>query len=170
VKLLIAEDDHLFRTLLRRLLANEYELEIVEDGDSAWSVLQQENAPQLAILDWVMPGLTGPQVCRNVRSVPLTPPPYLLLFTAKSDAADIVSGLRAGADDYITKPFNPEELRARVQVGRRVVELQTALDAQIAATRAALATQELLRQAESPCTRCHMPQTETGFVERVKML
>jgi DNA-binding response OmpR family regulator len=130
MKLLIAEDDVFFQNLLQRVLASEYEIVIAHDGNEAWATLQSPDAPRLAILDWVMPGLSGPQVCRRVRACAALSSTYLIILTAKNNEADIVSGLRAGADDYITKPPIPAELRARVKVGERVLALQAEVEAQ----------------------------------------
>jgi DNA-binding response OmpR family regulator len=127
MKLLIAEDDILFRRLLHQILAPDYDIVMTQDGNEAWAALQQSDAPRLAILDWVMPGMSGPQVCRMVRQCPRLNSTYLIILTAKNTAADVVSGLRAGADDYATKPFSPEELRARVKLGERILGLKDAL-------------------------------------------
>ncbi len=131
MKLLIADDDAFFRELLQRLLAPNHEFVVAADGLEAWALLQGPDAPRLAILDWVMPGLSGPQVCRKARTsgTPVSSA-YLIILTAKNSEADIVSGLRAGADDYITKPPIPAELRARVKVGERILALQDAVEAQ----------------------------------------
>jgi len=138
MKLLIAEDDAFFRRILKQVLSPEHELVFAENGDEAWAVLQKPDAPRLAILDWVMPGLSGPQICRNVRACARLSSMYLILFTARNSTADIVSGLRAGADDYVTKPFDPEELRVRVKLGRLTLELHDAAE-----LHAMLAEQEL---------------------------
>ncbi len=132
MKLLVAEDDDFFQKILQQILGAEHEIIIAHDGDEAWALLQRPDAPRLVILDWVMPGLSGPQVCRKVRACSALASMYLIILTAKNNEADIVSGLRAGADDYITKPPLPAELRARVRVGQRIVELQTALEEQSA--------------------------------------
>ena len=130
MKLLIAEDDEFFQRVLQQILGLDHEITVAPNGDEAWAALQGPDAPRLAILDWVMPGLSGPQVCRKVRACPALASMYLIILTAKNNEADIVSGLRAGADDYITKPPLAAELRARVRVGERVVELQAALEQQ----------------------------------------
>lgn len=133
MKLLIAEDDVFFRKLLQKVLSQDHECVAVEDGNEAWAALQQSGAPRLAILDWVMPGVSGPDLCRRIRQTKALSSMYLILLTAKNSGADIVAGLRAGADDYVTKPFVPEELRARVKVGENILSLQDALAAQLVA-------------------------------------
>lgn len=130
MKLLIAEDDILFQRMLVQLLASKYELVLANNGDEAWEILQSPDAPRLAILDWVMPGLTGPEICRKVRACPSMSSLYLILLTSKNSEADIVSGLRAGADDYITKPPSAAELCTRVRGGERVLALQEKIEAQ----------------------------------------
>jgi two-component system, sensor histidine kinase and response regulator len=131
MKLLIAEDDALFRNILWKALAPHYELVWALDGDEAWTILQAPDAPPLALLDWVMPGRTGPQLCREIRSCNRLSAMYLILFTARNSAADVASGLRAGADDYITKPFRPEDLLARVRLGENTIEWEEAAQAQL---------------------------------------
>jgi two-component system cell cycle response regulator len=144
VKLLIAEDEPLFRKLLRQLLSPEFELTVTEEGNTALMRLQEENGPVLAILDWVMPGMTGLEVCRELRAHRSTAGIYVILLTARNSAADIVAGLRAGADDYVTKPVQAEELRARVQLGCRIIELRAALKTEVGALAIALAREKLL--------------------------
>jgi CheY-like chemotaxis protein len=144
VKLLIAEDEPLFRKLLVQLLSPEFEVTITEDGTTALARLQEEDAPVLAILDWVMPGLTGIEVCRELRAHRRTAGIYVILLTVRNSAADIVAGLRAGADDYVTKPVQKEELRARVQLGCRIIELRAALKTEVGALAVALAREKLL--------------------------
>lgn len=132
MKLLLAEDDILFQKTMVRLLTPDYDLILARDGTEAWAELQRPGAPRLAILDWVMPGLSGPEICRKVRACPALSSIYLILLTAKNNEGDIAAGLRAGADDYITKPPLPAELRARIKVGERILALQAALQAQSA--------------------------------------
>jgi DNA-binding response OmpR family regulator len=144
VKVLIAEDEPFFRKLLSQLLSSEFELTVTEDGTTALASLQQENGPVLAILDWVMPGLTGIEVCRQLRGRRQTAGIYVILLTARNSAADIVAGLREGADDYVTKPVQAEELRARVQLGCRIIELRAALKVEVGALAVALAKEKLL--------------------------
>ena len=125
---LIAEDDPIFHRVLQSQLQKwGYKVVAVKDGLDAWSALQQEDAPQMAILDWMMPGLDGVELCRRIRILKPGPYRYLLLLTAKDDKEDVVAGLEAGADDYLTKPFHMDELHARVRAGKRILELQEAL-------------------------------------------
>jgi len=145
VKLLIAEDDEFFRRLLQQVLKPEFDLCVARDGQEAWSVMQSLGEPLLAIVDWVMPGMSGPQLCREARALPHTAGTYLILLTAKNSTADIIAGLGSGADDYVTKPFQPEELRARVRIGRRVLELQSELAEQRAALHEVQMREQMLR-------------------------
>lgn len=127
MKILVAEDNDTSRLILEAILIKwNYEVTSVSDGNEAWKKLQEKDAPRLLVLDWMMPGINGVELCRRLRQL-VVDPMYIILLTARDDKNDIVEGLRAGADDYISKPFDKDELRARIDVGRRVVELQTAL-------------------------------------------
>lgn len=97
------------------------------DGNEAWEKLQKADAPKLAILDWMMPKMDGIEICRRLRQVETITPIYIILLTARSGKKDIIEGFEAGADDYIAKPFDGDELRVRINVGRRIIELQTSL-------------------------------------------
>ena len=132
MKILLAEDDPVYALLLQRLLEAEYEVLLARDGAEAWEALLADGAPQLAVLDWLMPRMDGIEVCRRVRHQPEMASTYMILLTARDHIKDILAGFEAGADDYLVKPCNPEELRARVRVGRRVVELQSALAGHVA--------------------------------------
>jgi len=127
VKILVAEDDPVSRRLLEVTLSKwGYEVVTCADGQAAWEALKAPDAPQLAILDWMMPLLDGLQVCRNVRNPaerPAEPYVYIILLTAKSQKTDMVTGLEAGADDYLTKPFDAQELRMRLRAGWRILDL-----------------------------------------------
>ncbi len=158
MKILIAEDDALFRRALQHLLSAEFEIITAEDGRIASTLLQREDHPTLALLDWVMPGLTGPQVCRELRANPSTAGIYVILLTARNSAADILAGLRSGADDYVTKPFQAEELRARVRLGRRILEMQEALATKSGILEETLARERLLQiRLDSPSERNRWP-------------
>ena len=128
MKILIAEDDFTSRTMLQAVLSKlGYEVVATSDGETALAAMQAADAPQLAVLDWMMPGMGGLEVCRRVRTLETDQPPYLIILTTKREKEDIVAGLEAGADDYLAKPFDPAELRARVETGRRMVEIQARL-------------------------------------------
>jgi two-component system cell cycle response regulator len=123
--ILIAEDDRIFRRVLQSWLEKfGYRVIVADNGLKAWEILQQENAPALLILDWMMPGIDGPELCLRIRGKRHSFYPYILLVTAKDEKQDIVQGLASGADDYLTKPFDPGELQARLQVGKRILDLQ----------------------------------------------
>jgi len=125
---LIAEDDPIFRRILESWFRRwDYQVTAVQNGLDAWEVLQKDDAPQLAVLDWMMPGLDGIELCRRIRSRDQGPYRYLILLTAKDNKQDVIAGLEAGADDYLTKPFDVDELHARVRAGKRILDLQAAL-------------------------------------------
>ena len=128
MKILIAEDNSTSRRILESILIKwNYEVISARDGIEAWEKLQGSDPPRLMILDWMMPGKNGVELCRELRERNDVVPMYIILLTARDDKNDIVEGLSAGADDYIAKPFNKDELQARIDVGRRMVELQDAL-------------------------------------------
>jgi two-component system, cell cycle response regulator len=130
VKVLVAEDDQTSRFLLVSFLKKwGYEVLVAENGEQAWKQLQLRDGPRLAILDWMMPGLDGPEICRRVREGegPEAEYSYLILLTAKTETENVVTGMEAGADDYIVKPFDAQELRVRVRAGERIVQLHLSL-------------------------------------------
>ena len=127
-RILIAEDDPVSRRMLQLFLEKwGYEVIAAADGIDALRILESDDAPTLAILDWMMPGKDGLQVCASLRALPARPYVYVLLLTGRSKKDDLLQGLESGADDYLTKPFHAAELRARLQVGQRILELQTGL-------------------------------------------
>lgn len=166
MKLLIAEDDVLFRRLLKQTLAPEYAIVMAQDGHEAWAALQRADAPRLAILDWVMPGLSGPDVCRKIRQCSALRSMYVIILTARNSAADVVSGLRAGADDYVTKPFYPEILQARVKVGERVITWQRELAAQVARLEDAVTWERHLRELLLFCPRCRELRVDQEYLHQ----
>jgi diguanylate cyclase (GGDEF)-like protein len=122
---LVAEDDPMFRKILQNWLQSwDYKVIVATDGTQAWSILQQERPPDLLILDWVMPGIDGMELCRRIRERQSASYQYILIVTANDARQDVVRGLEAGADDYLTKPFDKGELRARLRVGTRILTLQ----------------------------------------------
>ena len=128
MKILVADDDLLSRRLMERMLErNGYEVVTAENGRQAAEILSSDDSPRLALIDWMMPELDGPGVCREVRSRHDTRYIYITLLTAKQASEDIVVGLEAGADDYLIKPCNPEELKARLRTGVRILDLEDKL-------------------------------------------
>lgn len=128
VKVLIAEDDAVSRLVLQGLLPKwGYEVVAVDNGISAWNILREPDAPKLCILDWMMPGLDGPALCRKVRATERGSLLYIVLLTARSAKEDLVEGMNAGADDYVGKPFDRQELQVRLRAGARIIELHDAL-------------------------------------------
>jgi phosphoserine phosphatase RsbU/P len=164
MKVLIAEDDFTSRTILQAILTRwGYEVMVTADGESALAAMQQPDAPQLALLDWMMPGLDGPAVCRELRNLKHRDTLYLILLTAKGERGDIIQGLEAGADDYIAKPYDNEELRARVQVGSRIITMQNELG-----ERERL--QGVLEMAGAVCHELNQPlQSISGYSELLLM-
>ncbi len=127
-RVLLADDDPIFRHLVKTWLTRwNYEVNTVDSGLAAWELLQREDPAELLIFDGMMPGLNGDELCRKVRSQPNSRYRYIILLTANDHQKDIVAGLDAGADDYLTKPFDAMELRARIRAGRRILDLQEAL-------------------------------------------
>ncbi len=138
MRILIADDSLVSRHLLEATLKNwGYEVVVACDGAEAWKVLQRDDAPSIAVLDWMMPALAGPEVCRMVRKKAKEPYTYILLLTSRTLKEDVVAGMDSGADDYLTKPFEQQELRVRLRAATRIVELQ----AELLATREALRVQ-----------------------------
>lgn len=128
MKILIAEDDTIPRRLLQATLTKAgHEVVSACDGAEAWQILQSADAPKLAIVDWLMPNMDGVEVCRRVRQQQASPYTYLILLTSKDRKEDLITGLEAGADDYLTKPFDPQELQVRLRTGQRILDLQTTL-------------------------------------------
>lgn len=126
--ILIADDDLTSRAIISAVLKKGGH-EVIEavDGLDAWQKLQRPDSPKLAIIDWMMPKMDGPELLQHIRALPTEQPPYLVMLTAKGEKSDIIAGLDAGANDYLSKPFDPGELHARIAVGQRMIEMQTAL-------------------------------------------
>ncbi|MEI9971317.1 MAG: diguanylate cyclase [Ignavibacteriota bacterium] len=163
MKVLAAEDNPVFQSMLSNMLTKwGYEPVIARDGNEAWEALQQPDGPQLAILDWMMPGMNGVDVCRGVRAAGREPYVYILLLTARADAQDLVEGMEAGADDYVTKPFQAHELRVRLRAGRRILDLQQ----QLLAAREALREQATHDGLTGLLNRCAVLDTLTRELAR----
>lgn len=164
MKVLIAEDDLTSRIILKAILIKwGYDVDVHADGKSALSAMLKPDAPQLAVLDWMMPEMDGPAVCQELRKQGRQEPVYLILLTSKDGQQDIVHGLEAGADDYISKPYETEELRARLYVGKRMIVLQNEL-------REREKLQGVLEMAGAVCHELNQPlQTLSGYSELLLM-
>jgi len=170
MNILIAEDDLTSRTVLEAVLTKQgHEVTAVGNGVEAWQALQQPDAPALAILDWMMPEMDGLEVVRRIRSRKTDRPPYIIMLTAKGEKTDIIAGLDAGANDYLAKPFDPGELRARVEVGRRMVEMQGALAAKIEELRQAFEQIKTLRGIVPICAHCKKIRDDQGYWSQVEV-
>src|SRR6267378_2718552 len=161
MRILIAEDDPVSRRVLATTLTKwGHEVVTTENGLEAWAALQKDDAPWLAILDWMMPGIEGPEVCRRVRRNIKTAPTYIILLTALQDKEQMVEGLESGADDYLTKPFDRSELRVRLQAGARIIELQGRLAQRVRELEAAIAER---KQAEKALRNLTLTDDLTGL-------
>jgi DNA-binding response OmpR family regulator len=169
MRVLIAEDDRVTGEILARTLQRwSYETTVVSDGAQAWEHLRNATSPTLAILDWMMPEIDGPDVCRRVRAELPLANMYLLLVTAREGRGDVVAGLEAGADVYIIKPFDPDELRARVAVGVRVLSLQQKLAERVAELQDALSNVKQLRGLLPICSYCKRIRGDDQYWQQVE--
>ncbi|OWK44395.1 response regulator transcription factor [Fimbriiglobus ruber] len=169
MKILVAEDDAMVSYLLKATLSKwGYEVVAVHDGEAALRALQGPNAPGIALLDWMMPGLDGTEVCRRIRCDKARAATYLILLTSRESKADIIVGLQSGANDYIIKPFDHGELQARVGVGRTVVELQQALVARVRELEDATAHVKQLRGLLPVCMYCKKVRDDQNYWEKVE--
>lgn len=168
-RVLIAEDHYVSRHLLERNLTNwGFSVVTAEDGESALSILSGDNPPTLAILDWMMPKLDGPEVCRRTRKLTDRPYVYLVLLTAKSQKEEIAAGLEAGADDYVVKPFDPDELRARLKVGQRVVALERALAKKVGDLEQAVADVKKIKGLLPICMYCKSIRDDKDYWHQIE--
>jgi DNA-binding response OmpR family regulator len=171
MKILIADDDAVAARILEAtLLRLGWEVTTVSDGATAWEVLETlpvENLPQLVVLDWMMPGMDGVEICRRLRASSRYELTYVLLLTSREAKEDLAEGLAAGANDYMTKPFDATELEARVRVGERVVTLQASLAARVAELEEALSDVRTLQGLLPICAWCKMVRNEANYWEQL---
>jgi phosphoserine phosphatase RsbU/P len=152
---LIADDDRMTARMLARSLEHlGFTVSVVHDGEAAWVAITGSTPPSLAIVDWMMPGLDGVELCRRMRAAQLRTYVYVILLTSRTSRDDLVAGLDAGADDYLTKPFDLDELRARVRVGQRMIEL--------------LASVKQLRGLLPICSYCKRIRDDQNYWEQVE--
>ncbi len=168
MRILIAEDDPVSHAVLTRTLESwGHEVVSTRDGQTACDLLLRDDAPKLAILDWMMPGLDGVEVCRRLRASAGTEPTYVILLTAKDRIEDVVAGLDSGANDYLVKPFDRRELQARVRVGERMASLQTDLARRVAELQEALAQIHELRGLLPICSYCKKIRDDGNYWHQV---
>ncbi|TMD07035.1 MAG: response regulator transcription factor [Chloroflexi bacterium] len=169
MKVLVADDDPVSRGILEKLVARwGYEPVMASDGRQARAVLGAAHAAQLAIIDWMMPGMNGLEVCRSVRKEFGSGLPYVIMLTAMGRREDIVAGLDAGANDYVTKPFDHEELKARLGVGVRVAELQGLLAERVRDLEEALASVKQLSGLLPICSYCKKVRDDRNYWQQVE--
>lgn len=169
MRALIAEDNATTRLLLESTLTEwGYDVTATSDGVEAWHELQRDKAPELILLDWKMPGMDGIEVCRRLRQLPDARTAHVILVTARGGKDDVVAGLEAGANDYITKPFEPSELRARLQAGARIVELQNNLADRVRELEGALARVKQLQGLLPICAYCKKIRDDSNYWQQVE--
>jgi len=170
MRILIAEDDLTSRTVLTAVLKKQgHEVEATVKGMEAWQALQQPDAPKLVILDWMMPPeMDGLEVVRRVRGLQTDRPTYIIMLTIKNDKENIVKCLDAGADDYIAKPYDLKEHDARVNVGRRILEMQDAMADKVQELQKALNEVRTLRGIIPICASCKMIRDDRGYWNQVE--
>ncbi len=169
MRVLIADDDVVTSARLRGLLGSwNYEVTAVSNGAAALGELISSTPPELALLDWVMPEMTGVEICQRVRERQAEVPAYIILLTSKDGSVDIVAGLEAGADDYLSKPFDPAELRARLRSGQRIVDLQRRLLSHVEGLEDALANVRRLSGLLPICAYCKAIRDDSDYWHRVE--
>jgi DNA-binding response OmpR family regulator len=169
MRILVADDEAVSRFALEDTLAEwGYEVVGVDDGTAAWEVLQRPDAPELAILDWEMPGFSGPDLCRKVREAASVRSPYLMLLTHRSGTTNIVAGLKSGANDYLSKPFQEEELAARLDIAAKMMELQQRLAVRVAELERERAQVKTLRGLLPICGWCKKIRSDGEYWQRLE--
>ena len=168
MRVLIADDEATTRHLIQVTLGNwGFEVRAAEDGTEALRIMKGPDPPEIALLDWVMPGVDGLEVCRRLRAALPDAPNYIILITARGGLENVVQGLEAGADDYVTKPFDPRELRARLHAGARVVQLQKALLERNQELVEALKRVKQLQGLLPICSYCKKIRNDRNYWEQV---
>lgn len=169
MEILIADDEPVSRALAKAALTNSgCEIASVVDGDAAWIAIQQRRRPMLVILDRQMPGVDGLELCRRAQSLSAYPPVYIVMVTSAGELADLEAGLGAGADDFIPKPFNAAELRARANVGLRMLALQESLARRVTELEAALSNVKMLRGLLPMCSYCKKIRVDDKYWQQLE--
>jgi sigma-B regulation protein RsbU (phosphoserine phosphatase) len=169
MRVLIADDDVVLRHSLKVHLERwSYRVEECADGRQAWKAMQGPSAPAMAVIDWNMPGMDGPTICQELREMPALAAMYVILLTSNKEQKDVVAGLESGADDYIVKPFDWNELRARLRIGARIVGLQQALAARVSELQVALANVRTLSGLLPICAYCKRVRDDKDYWQQIE--
>jgi DNA-binding response OmpR family regulator len=172
MRVLVAEDDSVTRRVLEATLSRiGFDVITASDGTATWRMLETldgKDAPELVVLDWMMPGIDGIEICRKLRTTPGFELMYIILLTSRSEKEDLAMGLTAGANDYISKPFHPIELESRVRVGQRMLNLQRSLTSRIAELEGALAHVRRLQGLLPICSYCKKVRNEDNYWQQVE--
>lgn len=170
MRILIVEDDRATALMLSSLIASwGFEVVSVGDGRSALNAFELESGPQLVLLDWMLPDMDGLEICRRIRpSGDSVPTSYIILLTSKNGPADLIAGLDAGADEYLVKPINPDELRARLNAGARILNLQRGLSDKISELEVALSSVRMLTGLLPICAYCKSIRDDSNYWHRVE--
>jgi phosphoserine phosphatase RsbU/P len=172
MRILVAEDDSVTRRVLEATLSRiGFDVITASDGTATWRMLETldgKDAPELVVLDWMMPGIDGIEICRKLRATPGFELMYIILLTSRSEKEDLAMGLTAGANDYISKPFHPIELESRVRVGQRMLNLQRSLTSRIAELEGALAHVRRLQGLLPICSYCKKVRNEDNYWQQVE--
>jgi phosphoserine phosphatase RsbU/P len=169
MKVLVADDDLITRRLLESVLQTwGYEVCTAVNGEEALRTLTREDHPEMALIDWQMPIMDGPEVCRSARAALLSDSLHIILLTSVGGSQNIINGLRSGADDYVTKPFNRDELRARLDVGRRIVQLQHNLATRVKQLEDALTHVKQLQGLLPICSYCKKIRNDRNYWQQVE--
>ncbi len=169
MRVLIAEDDPVSRKILESYLKQwDYNVTVTTDGDEALAKLTGDDPPNLAVLDWMMPGVDGIDICRKLRARENGPFVYIIMLTARGNKEDIAAGFEAGADDFVTKPFDKSELRHRVRAGARIVELHLSLNDKLNDLNESLGKLKQVHSLLPICPVCSNDRQEGDYKDRVK--
>lgn len=169
MKILIAEDNLAAQAMLETALTElGHEVTATDDGSAACEAMLKPDAPKLAVLDWMLPGMDGVEICRTIREKKLTDPAYLIILTVRNRTEDIIKGLKAGANDYIVKPYKIEELKVRVGVGCRILEMQNTMARQIKELQNAMGHIKILRGLLPMCAYCKKIRNSNEYWQQVE--
>ncbi len=162
-RILVADDDPVVRRVIQRAIEEDgWAVQLAADGHEAWRAIEGADPPRIVVLDWSMPGIDGIDICRRVRGRAGVSYVYLLMLTARADKDDVVRALDSGADDYLVKPFHPEELRSRIRAAERIIDLESALEERVRELEAERKHSAQLEGLLPICMHCKRIRNEGG--------